>query len=74
MYICTYMYVVCAHLCTGDERGIMGVLLHHSPYSGETGSLREPGAMLAARNLVSTAHVAGVQVHAARPSFTLDGY
>lgn len=53
--MCTNMYVVCAHVCARDEKGIMGVLLHHSPsYSQEIGSLTEPGATLAASNLVST--------------------
>lgn len=37
MYICTYMYVVCAHMCAGDGRGIMGILLQHSLIPGRQG-------------------------------------
>lgn len=54
----------------------MGVLLHHSPsYSRETGSLTEPGAMLAASNLVSTVAPTGLGHMFMKPglAFTLDG-
>lgn len=67
--MCTCMCVVCAHVCAKDERGIMSVLLHLSPsYSQDTGSLTEPAARLAA-----TAHMAGAQGQATRPSFYTGG-
>lgn len=46
MCMCMYKYisVVCAHVCPrGDEKGMKGDMLHHSPsYALETESLTEP--------------------------------
>lgn len=71
--MCMYKYisVVCAHVYPrGDEKGIMGDLLHHSPsYALETESLTELGTT--ASNPLSTPHMAGVP--AAKPSFATQG-
>lgn len=70
---CIGKYLWCVHMCMcprGDEKEIMGDLLHHSPsYGLETGSLTELGAT--PRNPLSTPHTA--RVPTAKPSFSTQG-